>query len=415
MKIAVIGSGISGLSAAYYLSKKHKVDLFEKEDHFGGHAHTIDVDYDKDNKKKISIDIGFIVFNHKTYPNLINFFRENNVEIEKSDMSFSVSVKGENIEYCGKGLNGIFVNRNNIFNLKFLRMFFEIINFYKECDKNNNLNDELTLEIYLKNKNLSQYFINYHVLPMVSAIWSMPPYEAGQMPMKFFLKFFQNHGLFKFKNRPEWYTVKNRSRTYVNKILEKVSGEYYKNYNINKVKRNSNSVKVFYGDDSEFFDYDKVVFATHADQTISILENPTNDEKKLLTKFNYKKNTAIIHTDEKAMPLNKKAWSSWNSSINSGNLQESSITYWLNTLQNLKIQKNIFLTLNPFFDVDNDKVLKKIEFTHPYYNQEALSFQKSLSTIQNKKNILFCGSYFGYGFHEDGIKSSIDMSKSLHD
>ena len=415
MKIAVIGSGISGLSAAYYLSKKHKVDLFEKEDHFGGHAHTIDVDYDKDNKKKISIDIGFIVFNHKTYPNLINFFRENNVEIEKSDMSFSVSVKGENIEYCGKGLNGIFVNRNNIFNLKFLRMFFEIINFYKECDKNNNLNDELTLEIYLKNKNLSQYFINYHVLPMVSAIWSMPPYEAGQMPMKFFLKFFQNHGLFKFKNRPEWYTVKNRSRTYVNKILEKVSGEYYKNYNINKVKRNSNSVKVFYGDDSEFFDYDKVVFATHADQTISILENPTSDEKKLLTKFNYKKNTAIIHTDEKAMPLNKKAWSSWNSSINSGNLQESSITYWLNTLQNLKIQKNIFLTLNPFFDVDNDKVLKKIEFTHPYYNQEALSFQKSLSTIQNKKNILFCGSYFGYGFHEDGIKSSIDMLKFLDD
>ena len=415
MKIAVIGSGISGLSAAYYLSKKHKVDLFEKEDHFGGHAHTIDVDYDKDNKKKISIDIGFIVFNHKTYPNLINFFRENNVEIEKSDMSFSVSVKGENIEYCGKGLNGIFVNRNNIFNLKFLRMFFEIINFYKECDKNNNLNDELTLEIYLKNKNLSQYFINYHVLPMVSAIWSMPPYEAGQMPMKFFLKFFQNHGLFKFKNRPEWYTVKNRSRTYVNKILEKVSGEYYKNYNINKVKRNSNSVKVFYGDDSEFFDYDKVVFATHADQTISILENPTNDEKKLLTKFNYKKNTAIIHTDEKAMPLNKKAWSSWNSSINSCNLQESSITYWLNTLQNLKIQKNIFLTLNPFFDVDNDKVLKKIEFTHPYYNQEALSFQKSLSTIQNKKNILFCGSYFGYGFHEDGIKSSIDMLKFLDD
>ena len=149
MKIAVIGSGISGLSAAYYLSKKHKVDLFEKEDHFGGHAHTIDVDYDMDNKKKISIDIGFIVFNHKTYPHLINFFKENNVEIEKSDMSFSVSVKGENIEYCGKGLNGIFVNRNNIFNYKFLRMFFEIINFYKECDKLNNLNDELTLAIYL--------------------------------------------------------------------------------------------------------------------------------------------------------------------------------------------------------------------------------------------------------------------------
>ena len=415
MKIAVIGSGISGLSSAYYLSKKHKVDLFEKEDHFGGHAHTIDIDYDKDGKKNLPIDIGFIVFNYKTYPNLINFFSENNIEIEKSDMSFSVSVKGKNIEYCGKGLNGIFINRKNIFNLKFLKMFFEIIKFYNQCDKLDELKDELTLNSFLKNKRLSQYFINYHVLPMVSAIWSMPPYEAGQMPLKFFIKFFQNHGLFKFKERPQWYTVKNRSRTYVNKILEKISGEYFKNYNINKVERKTDGVRVFYGEDNEFFDYDKVVFATHADQTISIIKNPTDEEKNLLTKFNYKKNIALIHTDEKVMPLNKKAWSSWNSSINSNNLKESSITYWLNLLQNLNVRKNIFLTLNPFFQVDKDKIIKKIEFTHPYYNQEALSFQKNLSNIQNKKNILFCGSYFGYGFHEDGIKSSIDMLKFLDD
>ena len=415
MKIAVIGSGISGLSSAYFLSKKHKVDLFEKEDHFGGHAHTIDIDYDKDGKKNLPIDIGFIVFNYKTYPNLINFFSENNIEIEKSDMSFSVSVKGKNIEYCGKGLNGIFINRKNIFNLKFLKMFFEIIKFYNQCDKLNELNDELTLNSFLKNKRLSQYFINYHILPMVSAIWSMPPYEAGQMPLKFFIKFFQNHGLFKFKERPQWFTVKNRSRTYVNKILEKISGEYFKNYNINKVERKTDGVRVFYGEDNEFFDYDKVVFATHADQTISIIKNPTDEEKNLLTKFNYKKNIALIHTDEKVMPLNKKAWSSWNSSINSSNLKESSITYWLNLLQNLNVRKNIFLTLNPFFQVDKDKIIKKIEFTHPYYNQEALSFQKNLSNIQNKKNILFCGSYFGYGFHEDGIKSSIDMLKFLDD
>ncbi len=415
MKIAVIGSGISGLSSAYYLSKKHKVDLFEKEDHFGGHAHTIDIDYDKDGKKSLPIDIGFIVFNYKTYPNLINFFSENNIEIEKSDMSFSVSIKGKNIEYCGKGLNGIFINRKNIFNLKFLKMFFEIIKFYNQCDKLNELNDKLTLNSFLKNKRLSKYFINYHILPMVSAIWSMPPYEAGQMPLKFFIKFFQNHGLFKFKERPQWFTVKNRSRTYVNKILEKISGEYFKNYNINKVERKTDGVRVFYGEDNEFFDYDKVVFATHADQTISIIKNPTDEEKNLLTKFNYKKNIALIHTDEKVMPLNKKAWSSWNSSINSNNLKESSITYWLNLLQNLNVRKNIFLTLNPFFQVDKDKIIKKIEFTHPYYNQEALSFQKNLSNIQNKKNILFCGSYFGYGFHEDGIKSSIHMLKFLDD
>ena len=415
MKIAVIGSGISGLSSAYYLSKKHKVDLFEKENHFGGHAHTIDITYNNSHKKKIAVDIGFIVFNHSTYPNLINFFNDNKIEIEKSNMSFSVSVRGKNIEYCGNGLNGIFINRKNIFNLKFLKMFYEILKFYKECDKIENINDEQTLESFLKKKKLSQYFINYHIIPMVAAIWSMPPYEAGQMPLKFFLKFFQNHGLFKLKNRPDWFTVKNRSKTYVNKILEKISGEYYKNYNINKVERKSNSVRVFYGDESEFFDYDKVVFATHADQTISILENPSDAEKNILSKFNYKKNMAVIHTDEKVMPSNKKAWSSWNSSINTDNLSECSITYWLNKLQNLKIDKNIFLTLNPYFEIDNDMILKKVEFTHPYYNQEALNSQKNLSTIQNKKNILFCGSYFGYGFHEDGIKSSIDMLKFLDD
>ena len=415
MKIAVIGSGISGLSSAYYLSKKHKVDLFEKENHFGGHAHTIDITYNNSHKKKIAVDIGFIVFNHSTYPNLINFFNDNKIEIEKSNMSFSVSVRGKNIEYCGNGLNGIFVNRKNIFNLKFLKMFYEILKFYKECDKIENINDEQTLESFLKKKKLSQYFINYHIIPMVAAIWSMPPYEAGQMPLKFFLKFFQNHGLFKLKNRPDWFTVKNRSKTYVNKILEKISGEYYKNYNINKVERKSNSVRVFYGDESEFFDYDKVVFATHADQTISILKNPSDAEKNILSKFNYKKNMAVIHTDEKVMPSNKKAWSSWNSSINTDNLSECSITYWLNKLQNLKIDKNIFLTLNPYFEIDNDMILKKVEFTHPYYNQEALNSQKNLSTIQNKKNILFCGSYFGYGFHEDGIKSSIDMLKFLDD
>ena len=194
MKIAVVGSGISGLSAAYYLSKKHKVDLFEKEDHFGGHSHTIDVLI---NNKKVSVDIGFIVFNHETYPNLINFFNENNVEIEKSDMSFSVNVKGTNIEYCGKGLRGMFSNKLNILNPKFLRMFFDIINFYRNCDKIKEFNDDITLGEFLVNKKLSKSFIEYHLIPMVSAIWSMPPYEASKMPLKFFLKFFQNHGLFK--------------------------------------------------------------------------------------------------------------------------------------------------------------------------------------------------------------------------
>jgi len=412
MKIAVVGSGISGLSAAYYLSRKHNVDLFEREDHFGGHSHTIDVLI---NEKKVSVDIGFIVFNHKTYPNLIKFFEENEVEIEKSDMSFSFAAKDTNFEYCGRGLKGIFSNKSNLFNIKFLRMFFDIISFYKKSEKINKFEEKITLGEFLSKEKLSKLFINYHLLPMVSAIWSMPPYQASKMPLQFFLKFFQNHGLFKLKNRPQWYTVSNRSKTYVNKVLSKISGEYFKNYKINKIKRISKGVQIYYGGSSEFFDYDKVILATHADEALSLIENPLEEEKSILSNFNYRENLAIIHTDQNVMPKNKHVWSSWNSSVNKNNLEINSLTYWLNLLQNLKCEKNIFLTLNPITKISENKILKKVKFTHPYFNQSVLDYQKKLNALQNKKNILFCGSYFGYGFHEDGIKSSIEMIKSLND
>ena len=412
MKIAVIGSGISGLSASYYLSKKYKVDLFEKENHFGGHSYTIDI---KLPEKTVSVDVGFIVFNHDTYPNLINFFEENNIGIEKSNMSFSVSVKNTNIEYCGKGFNGIFSNKINFLNIKFIKMFFEIINFYKKSNKIISINENITLGEYLKNEKLSNYFKQYHIIPMVGAIWSMPPYEAEQMPLKFFIKFFQNHGLFKIKNRPQWYTVTNRSKSYVNKILQTISGEYYKNYNVKKIVRNSNNVQVFYGDETEFFVYDKVILATHADDALSLIHKPTLDEKRILSNFQYRDNLAIIHFDEKVMPKNKNNWCSWNSCVLDSNSKKSSVTYWLNLLQNLKIDKNIFLTLNPVIEIDRNKIFKEIKFKHPYYDMNALENQKNLDLIQNKNNILFCGSYFGYGFHEDGIKSSIDMLKSIND
>ena len=414
MKIAVIGSGISGLSSAYYLSKKHKVDLFEKQDRFGGHSYTLDIKLNE--KEKVAVDAGFMVFNKITYPNLINFFKENDIEIEKSDMSFSVSVKGTNIEYCGKGLNGIFSNRGNLLNLKFVKMFFEIINFYKRCEKLNSNNiEKITLGEYLTKIGKSKYFIDYHIIPMVSAIWSMPPFEASQMPLTFFLSFFKNHGLFKLKDRPQWYTVTNRSKTYVDKILSKVSGEYFKNYEINKIIRDNNGVKVYYGSENEFFNYDKVVLASHADESLKIISDITNKEREILSNFKYKPNKAVIHSDENLMPVNKKAWCSWNSSLNPDNKEQSSVTYWLNQLQNLKTDKNIFLTINPFVEIASDKIYHKIDFTHPYYDEKALKNQSNLKTIQNTNNTLFAGSYFGYGFHEDGIKSSIEMLKTLND
>ncbi len=416
MKIAVIGSGISGLSASYFLSKKHSIDLYEKDDRFGGHSYTLNIIYDIKNKKKIDIDIGFIVFNEKTYPNLINFLKELDVKYEKSDMSFSVSVDKKNIEYCGKGLKGFFSNKKNIFNIKFLKMFYEIIKFYKKCDKINASNYEnITLGEYLEKEKLSKYFINYHIIPMVSAIWSMPPDEVKQMPFRFFIIFFKNHGLFKIKNRPQWFTVSNRSKDYVGKVLNKLSGEHFKNYNINKIIRNKNNVRVYYGDESEFFVYDKVILATHADQALNLIQNPTEEEEKILKNFKYKKNIAFIHSDENIMPQNKKNWCSWNATVDNNNLQKNSVTYWLNLLQNLKITKNIFLTINPYYEIPKEKVYKKIIFYHPYYDEKALKNQNELKSLQNKDNLLFCGSYFGYGFHEDGIKSSLDMIKFIND
>jgi len=243
----------------------------------------------------------------------------------------------------------------------------------------------------------------------------MPPYEASKMPISFFIKFFQNHGLFKLKDRPQWYTVTNRSRSYVNKVLSKISGEYYKNYAVNKIKRRDSGIDLYYGDKSEYFSYDKVVLACHADQSLSLLDDPSNDEKQLLSNFSYKENIAVIHTDQNIMPNNKNVWSSWNSSIDKNNLENNSITYWLNLLQNLKFDQNIFLTLNPYLNIDENKILKKVKFTHPYFDQNALDNQINLKNLQNKRNTLFCGSYFGYGFHEDGIKSSIEMLKTIND
>ena len=406
MKIAVIGSGISGLSASYYFSKKYKVDLFEQDDHFGGHSYTYDI---KEDNKIIAVDLGFIVFNEKTYPNLIRFFNELNVPFEKSNMSFSVSIKDTNVEYGGSGFNAIFANKKNLLNFKFLKMINEIINFYKTAPSLiNTETSNVTLGDYLKSSKLSKYFIEYHIIPMVAAIWSMPFQKAKEMPLKLFLNFFTNHGLFKLKNRPQWYTVSNRSRTYVKKVLEKISGEVFKNYKVSKILRNENNVRILIG--NEYLDYDHVILASHADQSLELLDDPSLEESEILKKFTYVSNEAYLHRDENLMPIRKSAWSSWNSISKNEN---TCVTYWLNKLQNLNSEKNYFLTLNPVEAIDKNKIIKKIHFTHPYFNKDNVALQKDLNKLQGKKRTWFCGSYFGYGFHEDGLKSSKELFKKF--
>ncbi len=406
MKIAVIGSGISGLASAFYLSKKYKVDLFEQNDHFGGHAYTYDI---KSQNKIVPVDLGFIVFNELTYPNLINLFKELKVPFEKSDMSFSVSIKNSNIEYGGRGLSAIFANKSNIINLNFLKMIKEIIVFYNRSPNllKNNL-EGITLGSYLEKSKLSKYFVEYHIIPMVAAIWSMPFSKAKDMPLELFLKFFINHGLFKLKNRPQWYTVSNRSRTYVNKILSRISGEIFKNYRVSKILRNDDNIRLKIG--NEYLDYDQVILASHADQSLKLLENPTELEKNILSKFKYISNLGILHTDTNLMPQKKIAWSSWNS-ISKEN--RTCVTYWLNRLQNLKCDSNYFLTLNPIYELTESKIISKVKFTHPYFSSETVKYQKELKIIQGKKRTWFCGAYFGYGFHEDGLKSAINLIKNF--
>ena len=413
MKIAVIGSGISGLGAAHFLSKKHTVDVFEKEDHFGGHSYTVEIPT-KTSNELISVDLGFIVFNKVNYPNLVKLFNSLQVPYEKSNMSFSVSVKNSNIEYSGSGLRGLFANKNNILNYNFLKMIKEIIFFYKEAEKINEKEcQNQTLENFLELKKMSNYFVNFHIVPMVAAIWSMPSDLAKKMPISLFLNFFKNHGLFKIKNRLQWYTVKGRSKIYVSKILQTINGEHFKNYEIKKVFRKQNNVRLYYGSSNEYFDYDHVVFATHADDALKLIENPTENERKILKNFKYKKNIAYLHNDNFLMPKNKKVWSSWNSLLDKRSLNKNCVTYWLNKLQNLKTQKNYFLTLNPIVDIDNKKIIKKVEFTHPFYDIETIRAQKYLSELQGINNSWFCGSYFGYGFHEDGLKSAIGVTNKL--
>ena len=290
-------------------------------------------------------------------------------------------------------------------------MIREIISFYKTAPQllNNDIQNT-SLGDYLDQSKISEYFKNYHIIPMVAAIWSMPFSKAKDMPLKLFLNFFINHGLFKLKDRPQWFTVVGRSKSYVSKILPEISGEYYKNYKVKKITRSENNVRINIGANDDFVDYDRVVLACHANESLALLAEPSEQEKNILSEFQYATNNAFLHTDERLMPKNKLAWSSWNS-ISKQDLTNTCVTYWLNLLQNLNTDKNYFLTLNPIQSIEPEKVIKKVIFTHPYFNLKNTNLQKDLKLLQGKNRTWFCGSYFGYGFHEDGLKSALEVVK----
>jgi len=409
MKIAIIGSGISGLASAYFLHKKYDITIFEKNNYIGGHSNTANIIFDR---KKIAIDTGFIVFNFRTYPNLKNLFEELGVEIEKSNMSFGIRDFDQNFEYSGNDLTGLFAQKSNIFRPKFLKMLFDIVKFNKSATKllqNDQISNETTLDQFVNDLKLGEYFKNYYLFPMAGAIWSCPLELIKNYPAKTFLQFFHNHGLLTIFNQPQWYTVKNGSQEYVKKLTAGFSDKIKLNCEIVKSEQKNNKI-ILTDKKKRQYEFDKVIFASHADQTYKIIKDKTLKEKQILSQIKYSQNIAILHKDQNQMPKNKKAWASW-IYLSSAKKNAVSLTYWMNNLQNLGTKKPIFVTLNPIKNISTKNIIAKYNYEHPIFDLNSINAAQNLEKIQDQRNIYFCGAWTKYGFHEDGINSAINIMK----
>lgn len=406
MKIAIVGSGISGNSLAYTLSKEHDITLFEKNNRLGGHSHTHEI---ISQGKKINVDTGFIVFNKKTYPLFTKLLDELNVHYEKSDMSFSVFSKDRNFEYNGTTLNTLFSQRKNIFNYKFIKMIYEIIKFNKVALTLLSAKTEISLETFLRQNNFSDYFCKNYILPMGSAIWSSNINSMLKFPAVFFVKFFNNHGMLNINDRPQWLTVTNGSKQYVEKLTASIKKNIRLNCPVKAVKRNKDSVEVKSSDGTEIFDY--IFFACHSDEALKLISDPSTQEKEVLSSIPYSKNEVTLHTDESIMPNNKLTWAAWNYNIDSTNDMPIALTYNMNILQNLKTQQTILVTLNDNGNINPEKVLKKINYDHPLFSLKSVEAQKNYGIISGVNRTGYAGAYWGNGFHEDGISSAYNAIK----
>ena len=415
MKIAIIGSGISGLSSAWMLNKKHDITLFEKNATLGGHSNTASINY---HDNRIDVDTGFIVFNFKTYPNLKAFFELLGVEIQKSNMSFGIKDLDSGFEYSGNDLGGLFAQKKNFFNLKYLKMLRDILKFNKNAiklieSKSVNIDSikNQTLGKFIDDLKLGDYFKQYYLFPMAGAIWSCPLELIKNYPAKTFLQFFYNHGLLTVTNQPQWYSVKGGSKEYVKKMSASFKDKIKLNSNI--VTSTQSGEKIILTDDKgEKYEFDHVIFASHADQTHAIIADKTKDEEDILSKIKYSKNTAFLHKDQNQMPKKKKAWASW-VYLSKQNENKVSLTYWMNNLQNISDKNPLFVTLNPIEKIKEANIFGIFDYEHPVFDYEAIQSQENLHKIQGKRNIWFCGAWTKYGFHEDGLNSAIKVAKEF--
>jgi len=407
MKIAVLGAGISGMGAAYLLSQKHEVDLYEKEDRLGGHARTTQVE---EGGETFGVDTGFLVFNHETYPLLTKLFEKLDVKIENSDMSFAFWDKKTNNAYNAQTLGGIFFQKKNLFSPRHYKMIYDIIRFNKRA------NYDVDNETSELNKSLGEYIMPYgkrfkeqYILPMGAAIWSTPSNEMHHFPARTFLQFFKNHGLLGVNTQHQWLTVSNGSINYVNKIKEHLSGKIILNSDVISITRDEEGV-VLQHKNGKTSAYDKVVLAMHAPDALEMLTDASNNEREVLSKFAYKENDAVLHNDEKALYPNQKIYAAWNYKKNDKR-DAVTLSYWINRLQNLSSKKNYFVSLNETEEIE--EVVERIAYAHPQFNQEAIDAQANRTLISGANHTYYAGAYWRYGFHEDGLWSANEVAKAF--
>ena len=412
LKIAVIGGGISGLGAAYLLNQNHQVYLYEKNDYVGGHTRSIDIaPFGED--KEITVDTGFIVFNHRNYPLLTPMLKHLGVESQPSDMSFSLSVDHGWLEYGTQSIRNIFAQKCNLFRPKYLAMLKDILKFNKQAPRYINAPSSITLKKCLDELGMGKWFRNYFLLPMGGSIWSCPISQIESFPASTFIRFFQNHGLLSVNDQPQWHTVKGGAKTYVEKITSSLDTQIRLG-GVAKIKRTKDKVTVTDALGNEDI-FDHVVIATHGDQALKILEKPTKEERSILSNFKYQKNEIYVHSDTLHMPKRSQAWASWSYVLKERHDEnpQISLSYWMNRLQSLETQQPILVTLNPATPPAPHLTYDQYVFEHPIFDKNAIDVQEKIPSIQGTKNTWYCGAYQRYGFHEDGLWSAVRVAKEL--
>jgi predicted NAD/FAD-binding protein len=413
-KIAVIGGGVAGIVAAHLLQQRHDVTLFEQNDYLGGHTHTIEITHGSDTG--LEVDTGFIVLNDATYPLFRKFLARLGVEARVSEMSFGFQCQRTGLVYAGTDLNGLFAQRRNLVSPAFYRFLLEIVRFNKQAREylDKGVFPRLTLGEYLERGRYSTFMVDNYLVPMAAAIWSTPTMQIHAFPAGPFLHFFRNHGLLSLRNRPLWRTVVGGSHAYVKAFAKDFKGSLHLDSAVQGVHREAGLVRLTFPD-GEAQTFDQVVIATHADQALRLLQDPTELEQELLSPWRYQQNHTVLHTDSSLLPKQRQAWAAWNFTREEKTEGDRPVyvTYYMNRLQGLKAQNDYCVTLNRHEAFKPDTVIAEMDYHHPLYSFDAMATQSKLPQLNGCKQTFFCGSYFGYGFHEDAVKSGVDVAKAF--